>query len=234
MTLVIAAPGKDFVILGADSRGVADVGSGRAEINICRKIIQITKHTSIMMYGASEAGNQLVEKYKNQIKPKLQDVSSIAEDFCRFCQNEERAIADVPKHPDAWVSFGFLVCGIRIKNKKTKNKKIKNRKIVPLIYNLRNFDGFRLGLCKPFAIKGKPLIAYFFFARDYREDMSFNEMGKLVAQSIYDTMQIDGDVGGSIRMVIIDSDGTREIPDSDVQNYIETWAVRNLQRIIEQ
>jgi 20S proteasome alpha/beta subunit len=224
MTLVIAAPGKDFVILGADSRGVADVGGGRAEINICRKIIQITKYTSILMYGASEAGNQLVEKYKDQIKPKLQDVSSIAEDFCRFCQDEERAIADVPKHPDAWVSFGFLVCGIKTKNKKT----------VPLIYNLRNFDGFRLGLCKPFAIRGKPLIAYFFFARDYREDMSFNEMSKLVAQSIYDTMQIDGDVGGSIRMVIIDSDGTREIPDSDVQNYIETWAVRNLQRIIQQ
>jgi 20S proteasome alpha/beta subunit len=224
MTLVIAAPGKDFVILGADSRGVIDVGSGRAEINNCRKIIQITEYASILMYGASEAGNQLVEKYKAQIDPKLQDVTPIAEDFCRFCQNEERAIADVPKHPDSWVSFGFLVCGLKIKNKKT----------IPLIYNLRNFDGFRLGLCKPFAIKGKPLIAYYFFARDYREDMTLNEMCKLVAQSIYDTMQIDGDVGGPIRMLIIDSDGTRELPDSDVQNYLETWNLKNLKRIIQQ
>ncbi len=224
MTLVIAAPGKDFVILGADSRGVVDVGSGRAEINICRKIIQITNYTSILMYGASEAGNQLVEKYKDQINPKLQDVTSIAEDFCKFCQNEERAIANVPKHPDSWISFGFLVCGIKFKNKIP----------IPLIYNLRNFDGFRLGLCKPFALKGKPLIAYFFFGRDYREDMSLLELCKLVAQSIYDTMQIDGDVGGSIKMAIIDSDGTREISDTDVKNYVETWAVRNLQRIMQE
>jgi 20S proteasome alpha/beta subunit len=103
-----------------------------------------------------------------------------------------------------------------------------------LIYNLRNFDGFRLGLCKPFAIKGKPLIAYYLFARDYKEDMTWIEMCKLVAQSIYDTMQIDGDVGGSIRVIVIDPDGTREIPDADVQEYIETWAVRNLRRIIQQ
>jgi 20S proteasome alpha/beta subunit len=222
MTLVIAAPGTDFVVLGADSRGVIEVGSGRAEINVYQKIIQITKYASIQMFGASEEGNQLVEKYKEQISPKLQDVSSVAENFCKFCQDEERAIADVPKHPNSWVSFGFLVSGL----------KTKGDKFTPLIYKLGNYNGFRLGLCKPYAIRGKPLIAYYLFSKDYRADMTINEMCKLVAQSLYDTMQIDGDVGGPIRMAIIDSDGTREIPDSDINTYFETWDLRNLRRII--
>ena len=225
MTLVIAAPSKDFVVLGADSRGVIEVGSGRAEINTYRKIIQITKYASILLYGSAEVGNQLVEKYKDQIDPNLEDVTSVAEDFCRFCQDEERAIADVPRHPDhSWVRFGFLICGI----------KFKDGVPVPMIYNMHSLNGYRLGLCKPFALRGKPLIAYFCFSRDYRDDMSLQELCKLVAQSIYNTMQIDGDVGGSIRMSIIDSEGTRAISDRDVQNYIETWAVRNLQRIMQE
>jgi len=222
LTLIIAVPGEDFVIVGADSRGVNDFGSGRVETNIHRKIVRITKYASILMYGSAEECNQLVEKYREQLNPELEDVKSVAEDFCRFCQDEERVIADVPRHPDSWTSFGFIVCGI----------KIRDGSAVPLIYNLRNYNGFRLGLCTPYAIKGKPLIAHYLFARDYRNEMTVNELCKLTAQAIFDTMQIDGDVGGPIRMAIIDSDGTREVSDSDVNNYVETWHYRNLQRII--
>lgn len=222
MTLVIAAPGKDFVILGADSRGVIDVGSGRAEINVYKKIIQVTKYASIQIFGSSEVGNQLVEKYKEQISPKLLNVNSVAEDFCKFCQEEERAIANVPRDPDYPISFGFLVSGL----------KIKSGNVTPLIYTLQNLTGFRLGLCKPYAIRGKPLIAHYLFAKNYVDEMTINDLCELVAQSIYDTMQIDGDVGGQIRMSIIDVDGTREIPDSDVSTYVETWDLRNLRRIM--
>ena len=128
----------------------------------------------------------------------------------------------MPRDPDFRVSFGFLVSGL----------KIKNGNVTPLIYNLRNLTGFRLGLCKPYAIYGKPLIAHYLFSMHYRDDMSIDDLCKLVAQSIYDTKQIDGDVGGLIRMTIIDSDGTREIPDSDVNAYFETWDLRNLKMIV--
>ena len=222
MTLVIAALGKDFVILGADSRGVIDAGLGRAEINIYQKTIQITKYASIQLYGHAEEGSQLVEKYKAQIKRRLQSVDLVAEDFCKFCQDEERAIADVPKDPAFRISFGFLVSGLRIKNGKG----------TPQIYNLRNLTGFRLGLCRPYAIRGKTLIAHYLFSMYYRNDMTINDLCKVVAQSIYDTMHIDGDVGGPIRMTIIDSGGTRELSDSDVNAYIETWDLRNLRRIM--
>jgi 20S proteasome alpha/beta subunit len=223
MTLIIAAPGKDFVIIAADSRGVIDFGSGRAEVNTHKKIAQLTKYVSVLMYGSSEEGNQLVEKYKEQLDPKLEYVDKVAEDFCNFCRNEERALADVPKNPDSYVSFGFLVCGI----------KIKKGKYTPLVYSLHNDDGFRLGLCKPFAIKGKPLIAYYLFARDYTDDMPVNKLCTLVAQSVYDTMQIDGDVGGQIRISIIDSEGTRELSDADVNEHYKTWTLKKLEEIIQ-
>jgi 20S proteasome alpha/beta subunit len=222
MTLVIAALGKDFVILGADSRGVVDVGNARAEINVYKKIIPVTKYVAIQVFGSSEEGSQLVEKYKEQINPILQSVDKVAEDFCKFCQKEEITLAKVPKDPNYRVSFGFLVSGIKIKNKI----------VTPLIYAFHNLAGFRLGLCRPYAIRGKPLIAYYLFAKDYKDELTINELCELVAQSLYDTMQIDGDVGGQIRMAIIDADGLREIPDSDVNNYVETWDLRNLRKIM--
>jgi len=224
MTLVIAAPGKDFVVLGADSRGVVEAGGTRVEINTLRKLTPITKYTAILMYGASEEGNQLVEKYKASIKSSLEGVTSVAEDFCNFCREEEKKLADVPKHPEAWSLFGFIVCGLN---------KTDDKYTAPFLYNLHNANGFRLGLCKPFAIKGKPMIAYYLFAKGYRDDMTVNELCKLVAQSIYDTTRIDGDVGGPIRLAIIDSDGLREISDSDIRDYIETWELKDLKRIIE-
>lgn len=221
MTLVIAVPGKDFVVLGADSRGVIEVGSGRADLNNCQKIIQITKYVSFLMFGASEEGNQLVEKYKAQIDPAIEDVKSVAEDFCKFCQEEERSLMDVPM-TDSVSNFGFLVCGLRIKD----------GQVTPMLYTLRNGNGFRLGLCKPYAIKGKPMIAHYLFSKDFKDEMTVDEACKLVAQSIYDTMQIDGDVGGPIRITVIDSEGTRNIQDSDVQDYVETWTLRNLQKVM--
>jgi 20S proteasome alpha/beta subunit len=224
LTLVIAAPGNDFIVLGADSRGVIETGGSRVEINIMRKLIPLTKYTAILIYGAAEEGNQLVEKYKSRIKSELEGACAVAEDFCKFCQNEEIQVASVPKHPDYSPFFGFIVCGLEKKNEQYS---------VPSLYNLHNYSGFRLGLCRPYAIQGKPIIAHYLFARSFKEDMTVDELCKLVAQSIYDTTRVDGDVGGAIRLAIIDHDGLREISDSDIRNYIETWELKDLKRIME-
>ncbi len=43
MTLVVAVPGKDFIVLGADSRGtIIDAGGTRVEVNTIQKIIPIS------------------------------------------------------------------------------------------------------------------------------------------------------------------------------------------------
>jgi len=54
-------------------------------------------------------------------------------------------------------------------------------------------------------------------------NMSLDELVRLVAQALYDTMKIDGDVGGQIKLAIIDENGMREIPKRDVDTYITKW-----------
>jgi 20S proteasome alpha/beta subunit len=87
-------------------------------------------------------------------------------------------------------------------------------------------------LSKPYAIEGKPLIAHYLFTKDFKNNMTIDELCKLVSQSIYDTMAIDGDVGGKIRLAIIDDEGIRELSDSDTKNYINEWQNKNTVRIL--
>jgi len=226
MTLVIAAPGNDFIVLGADSRGVIDSGEARVEINILTKLFPITQNAAIMMYGGSEDASQLVEKYRSiykQRKMNLNGVTLVAEDFCEFCRKEEIKLAKVPKHPKSFEYFGFIICGLNIVDDK----------IQPMIYVTTNFNGFRLGLCRPYAIEGKPIIAHYHFAKNFKENMNVNDLCRIVAQSIYDTMRIDGDVGGEIRIAIIDSKGFREISESDVKELYETWEISALREIMQ-
>jgi 20S proteasome alpha/beta subunit len=224
MTLVIAVPGKEFIVLGADSRAVIDSGVARVEINTVNKIIPITEYAAVLTYGSSEAANQLVEKFKSKKVKKLKWTRDVAENFCDFCRREEKKLAGVPRHPDSFDDiFGFIVAGLD----KTDDK------YEASAYNLCSFDGFRLGLCKPYAIKGKPLIALYIFVKKFYEDMTVNELCKLVAQSIYDTERIDGDVGGPIKLAVIDLDGLREISSQDIMNLVETWELENLKRIME-
>ena len=227
MTLVIAAPSEDFLVLGADSRGVLDSGDARIEINILKKIVPVTEHVAILMYGGAEEASQLVEKYKSILEKdeeKIDGVTLVAENFCEFCREEERKLVGMPHYEENVTYFGFLVCGM---------DKIGERFSKPLIYILSNYNGFRLGLCRPYAIQGKPIIGLYLFSKNYNADMTVDELCRLVAQSIYDTMCIDGDVGGQINIALIDSDGMRELSNPDVKKLYETWQMRDLRRIME-
>jgi len=80
-----------------------------------------------------------------------------------------------------------------------------------------------LGSPEPFAIAGKPFIALYLFAQRYHENMPLDDLCELVAQSIYDTICIDGDVGGKIRISTIDPDEYHESLDRDVRRSIRQW-----------
>ena len=96
-------------------------------------------------------------------------------------------------------------------------------------------NGFMLGLCVPAdAIKGKPIIALYKFAKEYREDMNVDALTKFVVQSIYDTSQIDGDVGGKIKIAIISNEGLRLISDKDVKSSREEWEMEELKRLVNE
>lgn len=229
MTLVIAAPGKtpenkNFIILGADSRGVIqDVAGNRIETNVMKKLIPVANHVGILMYGNADIGNQLVEKFKSTIKKGTDGATKIAEEFANFCRSEFKKLSGVPLV--SLPHLGFIVAGLN---------KEENKYNTPCLYTLRSTEGFALGMCKPYAIEGKPIIALYIFAKEYKEEMNVPDLTHLVAQAIYDTMRIDGDVGGKIKMAIIDSNGLREYEDSDIEKFYKKWEIIELEKIISQ
>jgi 20S proteasome alpha/beta subunit len=226
MTLVIAAHGTDFVVLGADSRATVESGGTRVEINIMEKITPMTKHVAILLSGEAEVGDRLVEKFKLSLRRQDDGATLIAERLTEFCREDARQLAGVPTHPSYFPNFGFIIAGLDKRGSKYR---------VPRCYRLDSLSGFRLGLSRGFAVDGKPMIARYLFAKNFQWGMQLDELCRLVAQAMFDTMSIDGDVGGKIRMGRIDPTGYTEIPETDIKNeYITSWDVERLRRIVEQ
>jgi len=225
MTLVIAACGPDFVVLGADSRATIDSGAARVEVNIMEKITPVTSHAAILLSGEAGLGDQLIEKFKLSLKKKDYGATSIAEQLTDFCIEDAKKHVGVPTYPSYFPNLVFIIAGLDKKG---------SRYRVPRCYTLDSLRGFRLGLSKGYEIQGKSMIARYLFAKNFQWDMQLDDLCRLVAQTIYDVMSIDGDVGGRIRLARIDPAGYTEIPESDVQmEYIIPWDVERLKKLVE-
>lgn len=214
MTLVIAAKGKDFVVMGADSKGTFQDSSGnRVELNIQQKLIKINDRTGILLFGnKSYHAYYLIEKFKQGLKNEKKNVSDTAEALASFCRNETRKFSDIPSYnpPD----FGLIIAGIDRSASK----------ITPKCYSLTSGGGFSLGVYNHgFGIEGKPIIATYLFAKKFAEEMELDDLIRLVAGSLHDTMNVDGDVGGNINIAIIDDSGLRNVRRMDVAKKIERW-----------
>ena len=227
MTLVIAAHGSDFVVLGADSRATIESGAARVEINIMKKITPVANHAAILLSGDADVGDRLIEKFKLSLRRSDDGATPIAERFTDFCIEDAKKHAGVPAHPNYFPNFGFIIAGLDRKRGKYR---------IPRCYTLDSLTGFRLGLSsKGYAIEGKPWIALYQFTRNFQWGMQLDDLCKLVAQAIYDTMSIDGDVGGRIRLARIDPTGYTEIPEADInREFITSWDVERLKKLVEQ
>ena len=131
MTLVIAAKGADFIILGADSRGtMRDIAGNRVELNLAVKLIQITDHIAFLVYGDAHISDYLIEKFKEKLTGKTKTVSAVAEEFAEFCRKEVKKTKEVPR--EYVPNFGFIIAGLDFKSKIP----------IPRCYKLRSLDGF--------------------------------------------------------------------------------------------
>lgn len=208
MTLVIAAQGIDFVVVGADSKGTAEAGGVRVELNMVQKLVKVNEHVVILLYGDVERAQYLIDELgvQNRFDPNS-GVRHVAREFKSMCREEARVPIGLQTRDES--NFGFIVAGLEESNG------VFN---VPKLYGFGNDGGYSLGLGGDgFLIKGKPMIAYYNFARRYKEARGNKEtLTKLVAQSLHDTIQVDGDVGGAIKLGIIDSTGARIIEDAEV------------------
>lgn len=216
MTLVVAVPGKDFIVLGVDSRGtIIDAGGTRVEVNTIQKLIPISKHVAIMLYGSSNQAAYLIEQFKNELRPSDDGVTSISEKFANFCRKEAKKVLDVDDRFKP--SFGFVIGGLDKKSGKFS---------IPKCNSLSNDNGFWLGSYpQKFALEGKPMIPLYLMSKNYKDNMDPEEVRELVAGVINETKSIDGDVGGKIRMATIDIDGFSMVSDEDISDYIQDWAL---------
>lgn len=217
MTLVIAASGKDFMVVGADSRGTFhDTSGNRIEINTVRKIIPVAKHVVVLIYGEADESIYFAKRFKF-LNKKIDGVSKVAEKFAEFCRKEFEKVRTVPRHPDYFPIFGFIVAGLD----PSKNGRVYN---VPRSYSLKSHNSFLLGRPDPVAHGGKPFIALYHYNKTFEDDMTKDDLSKYVAQCIYDTMAVDGDVGGRIRINIIDSEGIIDRPPQYVNRGLDQWS----------
>lgn len=217
MTLVIAAGGRDFVILGADNRGtIEEVGGTRVEINIVEKIFKITNHSAILIYGDSGQSQYFIDRF-TRTRHSDADVSIIAENFAEFCQNEVRRLSDVPTHPQYYPTFGFIVAGL---------DKVRGAFKKPRCFELNSVRGFRLQFGGDgFLINGKPMLAYYLFSKKYKLNMEVKPLSELVATALYDTAHVDGDVGIRARMARIEKNGYYPTSAHDIKSLVqERWA----------
>src|SRR2546427_9578486 len=115
MTLVIAAQGKEFLVLGADSRGTLQYTDGsRVELNIYQKLVSLNDYVALMMYGDMNAARYLVDKFQSERAKKEPTrslgVTRIATDFAKLCRDELR---DIPSNSSTNMPyFGYVIAGL--------------------------------------------------------------------------------------------------------------------------
>jgi len=216
MTLVIAAQGPDYVVVGADSRSTLRTKGGDYSqgVDMAQKIIPLTKHVVVLLFGAGENATFLAKKFERRLrkeKSNLDGVTEVAERFADFCRNEFKD-RDIPL--GSLPAWGYVVTGLDA---------AKGTYKLPRSYILRSNLYFTVGEGGPVTIDGHPFIASYKFMRELRDVKNYNELCSLVAQSIYDTRAVDGSVGGRITIATIDSEKIRVYSGTEVKQMLDSW-----------
>jgi len=215
MTLVIAAHGTNFVILGADSRGTIGTEEQGLIIGLDdrSKLIGVAPHVGFLLFGLGDVGEMLLHGFRTS-HGNLDGVSLVAENFRAHCrQTWNEWLTGV--QPEYFPRFGFLISGL--------DPDEAGRFVVPRTYSLLSESGFVPGFHRKFVPMGCTMLANYILNKRYREDLTLEALGPLVAYAISETASVDRRVGGPIKIAIIDSSGYRLISEERVEGWIEDF-----------
>ncbi|MFH1473467.1 MAG: hypothetical protein ABIE55_01100 [Candidatus Aenigmatarchaeota archaeon] len=223
MTLIVSLEGKDFIAVGSDSEGSREDSHGTRVDNIeAEKLIQLTKFSCALIAGDAEIGTELIEEFKSTLKNTDKwNLTDVVKKFSKFCKKEISHISDVVSPSD--IAFPYIIFILTGLDKKGK-------KFIPKINVLRSTRLFCPGREKDKSAKGKPMIAYYILDKYYDKNFCQEDMLFLIGKVISETMRIDGDVGGKIKMAIIDNKGFRNIKDSAVEIYTKDKEMYKLEK----
>lgn len=213
MTLVIAAHGRNFVILGADSRGTIGTDEDSLIIGMDdqSKITRVTPHVGFLIFGLGEVADMLLYEFE---RDGLDGVSQVREHFRAHCRQKwNEWLTGV--RPRFITKFGFLISGL--------DPNQAGEFTIPNTYSLFSESGFVPGFHRKFVCMGCPDLANYILNKRYQEDITIETLSLLVAYAISETASVDRRVGGPIKIAIIDSSGYRLIPEETVEVWLEDY-----------
>jgi 20S proteasome alpha/beta subunit len=196
-TLVIGGQGNNFVVLAADSKGTLGdllgpivIGSSRA-----KKIKIISDHAAAAIYGIAEYGENLLREYQDTKKPDTDGVTKVLEDMRKFCKKKWRewfSGMDIENQP----CLGFMVAGL--------DQDENGEYSIPRIYSIESTLDFAPALHPyGYACRGILSLATFIMDEKYEENMSIDDLGKLVESTISTVAQTDPRIGLPVRIALI-------------------------------
>ncbi len=221
MTLIIAAKGKEHILLGADSRAVRQDRAGtRILTDMHDKLILLNKFNCLLIAGDAERGIYLIENFKEQIDKK-DDIKSIVKKFVIFCRKEFRGLLNfINIESSYYPEIVFILAGF---------ENIKGKTSKPRLYIIRSKSAFQPGEKREYIIEGKKTISEYLFAKEYKIDMTADQLSKLTFQCFYDTEKIDGEAGGEIHLATLDNKyGFNDIDTKELEEDIDLKDIRKI------
>jgi len=194
-TLAIAAQGKNFVVLGADSKGMLGdlvgpivIGSSRA-----MKIALFSNHVGTAIYGAAEFGANILLQFENAKERDLDGVTNVLEKFRVFCRDKWN---EWFRGVGGQLFLGFIVAGL--------DKSQNGEYNVPRIYSIESPLNFAPALHPyGYACRGIFPLGTFIMDEKYQEDMSVDDLCSLVESTISRVAQVDPRIGLPARIALI-------------------------------
>lgn len=217
LTLTIALQGVDCLALGCDSRGTfGDARSGAtAIIDVMIKASVLSPHVGVLMSGAGELGDALVDEFlTNQQSSGSDGVTQVMGQFrAHLAQRWDAYFANVPFQNRPICAF--IVAGLN---------PVDGKYTSPVIYTLVSQLGFAPSLHRyGFACAGIPTFATYILNRRYDRSATADVLAGLVAFAIDETASQDQRVGGPIRVTTITPDGTKSFSDDEIKSLLAKY-----------
>jgi len=217
LTLTIALQGEDCVVLGCDSRGTFGDprGGPMAIIDVMLKTSVLAPHVGVLMSGAGELGDALVEEFLTSHKQQdLDGATQVMGEFrAHLATRWDAYFANVPfQNRPICV---FTVAGLN---------EVDGKYTSPAIYTLASHFGFAPSLHRyGFACAGISTFATYILNRRYNRTSSVEVLAGLVAFAIKETASQDQRVGGPIRVLAIKPDGIKEFNQDEIEELLKGY-----------
>lgn len=197
-TLTIGVQGSNSVVVGADSKGTLGdllgpivIGSSRA-----KKIVVLSDHVVVAIYGIAEFGENLLREYNDAKKPGTDGVTKVLEDFRKFCKKKWREWFGGMEIGNQ-LCLGFLVAGLDQNDSGEYN--------IPRMYSIENTLNFAPAFhSSGFVCRGIYSLATFIVDEKYEENMELDDLISLVDSTILRIAQKDPRIGLPVRIAVID------------------------------